>query len=765
VPPRKRETARARAAAAARTAAQAPAPPSKRDTAAVELRLAIGPAGVGIELGKEARLGPLRVTSLSVALPTTRFPVDVSGGVSRFRHKRGTLRELSLEVDLERAKKWGAREVRGIVAAGTSQLWLAVAKHGASIAVADEEGKSVLALDVAVEARGDSLAFYPLRARGVGLPAPASALAIAALEALAGKTAVREGAAFVVESAVDSLARALLPEAGARAPETADVKWTSIAPARDAWILHASHVGAPFEPHALAARAHETAALLRAADDALHARQYDEARHLALALLERAPRHPEIVARIAEIDQHVGSRAESALGLVGEAERDPEFASPLRWARAALLAETGDVTGAIAAFASAAEREDAPVLAARGFEAAADLSTDPIEALAWIDRAVARTPSSRRLVARRLDLRLGAGRLDEAMADAERLEAQARGAKERYRAWMDVANAYKKAGFSTHAATFFERALRFAPDDVDALSGLGHALVREGRAARGVALLARALDLADALLRKGSALPEGYWRAVVELAEALADAMGDRPAAVARVRSVPNDVKEAPLARLLEGRWRADLGDLAGASLAFARLRELAEEAPAGTTDLVPFLREAATFEEAARGDVLAAHRFAALALRLAPNDPTTAADYKRIAAKIPGLRAPAPVPAREAESAEPPSTPAPITSVSEEDLATLDARADELARKLQADASNEAVADELAAVLTKLGRDMEMFALVSARVEDAPDDTTRAKWLPRQIEVLKRLENAARAAGEEHQALFYADARARIGG
>ncbi len=757
VPPRKRETARARATAA-RTAVTAPPPPSKKDTATVELRLAIGPAGVGIELGREARLGPLRITSLSVSLPSTRFPIDVSGGVARFRHKRGMLRELSIEVDVERAKKWGAREVRGIVATGNCQLWLAVAKYGASVAVADDEGKAVLAFDVTVESRGDTLALFPLRARGVGLPAPPTALAIATLQALLGKSASREGAAFIVAGAVDAVARAVLPEAGARAPETDDVKWTSIASAQDAWILHASHVGAPFEPHSLATRAHETTSLLRAADDALHERQYDEARHYALALLERAPRHPEIVARIAEIDQHVGGRAESALGLLAEAERDPELASPLRWIRAALLAETGDVTGAIAAFASAAEREEAPVLAARGFEAAADLTNDPVESLAWIDRAVARTPTSRRLVARRLDLRLVAGRLDDAMADAERLEAQARGAKERYRAWMDVAKAYKKAGFSPQAATFFERALRFAPDDVDALSGLGHALVREGRAARGVALLARSLDLADALLRKGSALPVAYYGAVVELAEALAVALDDRPAAVARVRTVPNDAPEAALARTLEGRWRAELGDLAGASLAFARLRELAEEAPAGTAHLVPLLREAMVFEDTMRNDVLGAHRFAASALRLAPNDRATAADYKRLAAKIPGHRA-----APTTTAATP--VEAPTTAVGELDEAVLDARVDELSRKLQADASNEAVADELAVTLIKLGRDMELFALVTARVEDAPDDVTREKWLPRQIDVLARLEASARSAGDERGASFYAEARTRIGG
>ncbi|MGH7283190.1 MAG: hypothetical protein ACRELY_16815, partial [Polyangiaceae bacterium] len=719
-----------------------------KESASVELRLAIGPAGIGLELGKEARIGPLRVTSLGVRLPSAKFPIDVSGGVSRFRHKRGELGELVVEVDVERLRKWAARELRGVVSPGTCAAWISVARHGGTLAVSDEEGRAVLAFDFAVESRDGAITIFPMRARGASLPAPPTALAIASLEALLGDISKRDGAAFVLPTAIESLSRAVLPEAGARAPSCEGVKWTSLAAARDAWILHASAVGAPFEPHPFAARAHETASLVREADESLHARAFDEARHAFLTLLERAPRHPEIVARIAEIDVHVGSRAEAALGLLAEAERDPELASPLRWLRAALLAETGDVTGAIAAYASASEREEAPMLAARGFEIAADLTHDPIEALAWLDRAVTRAPTVRRLLLRRLEARLAAGRIPEALADAERLEAQARGSKERYRAWMDVARAHKTAGFSAHAATFFERALRFVPDDIDALSGLGHALVNEGRVSRGVALLARSLDLADARLRKGAPLPASYYGTVVAIARAFAEALDDRPAAVARVRTVPNDAPEAPMSRALEGRWRAELGDRAGASLAFARLRELAEEAPDGSPEFAPLLIEAATFEDSVRGDFLAAHRMLATGRRVAPQHVEVDVFYKQITAKIPANRA------ARAE---------PANARAEVDLVTLEARADELARKLQADATNDAVADELATCLEKLGRDMDLFALVSARLEDAVTPAERAKWLPRQRDVLRNLEASARAAGDERQALFYADALARL--
>jgi tetratricopeptide (TPR) repeat protein len=745
-PPRKRALARART----------PDDPPKKpaDSSTVELRLAIGPSGVGIELGKEARLGPLRITSLGVSLPTAKFPLDVSGGVSKFRHRRGELRELAIEVDVERTRKWAASKLRGVVSTGTTLVWLAVAKYGGSCSIADEDGTAVLAFDVALESRADALVITPLRARGVSLPAPATALAIACVEALLGSAARREGACFIMQNAIDEIARLILPEAGARAPSSEGARWTSIATARDAWILHASSDGAPFEPHAITARARETALILREADDALHARDYDKARSIDLALLERAPRHPEIAARIAEIDAHVGSRAEAALGTISEAERDSDFAAPIRWLRAALLAETGDTTGAIAAYGSAADREEAPLLSARGFEMAADLSKNPSDKIAWLDRAVARAPTSKRLLVRRLDARLAARNLHDAMADAERLEAQARGARERYRVWMQVAHSYRNAGFSEQAAIFFERALRFAPDDVEALAGLGHALVNEGREARGVALLARAIDLADALLRKGTPLGSKYHSTVIDIARALAEKLDDRPAAVARVRAVPNDAKEAPLARALEGRWRAEIGDLAGASLAYARLRELAEEAPAGELDLIPLLIEAAKFEDTSRNDFLAAQRALACAMRIAPRDESVSVFYKQIASKIAGNRV---------DFIESVAPAAPSAVHAEIDEASLDARADELARRLQADPSNDAVADELADCLDRLRRDMELFALVSARVEDAPSSEARSKWLPRQRDVLRRLERAARDEGEEAQAIFYADALARL--
>src|SRR5690348_17286847 len=71
----------------------APRPPDDRPV----LRLAVSKGALAIELGEPFALGPLRVTELVIRLSGIRFPVDLSGGVARFRHRRGELARLALE--------------------------------------------------------------------------------------------------------------------------------------------------------------------------------------------------------------------------------------------------------------------------------------------------------------------------------------------------------------------------------------------------------------------------------------------------------------------------------------------------------------------------------------------------------------------------------------------------------------------------------------------------------------------------------------------
>jgi hypothetical protein len=248
----------------------------------------------------------------------------------------------------------------------------------------------------------------------------------------------------------------------------------------------------------------------------------------------------------------------------------------------------------------------------------------------------------------------------------------------------------------------------------------------------------------------------------LELAIALATKLDDRPAAIAKARSVPDGVPEALAARALEGRWRVELGDVAGAALAFARMREAAAALVDGggearVADAAARLLEAARFERETRRDPAAAQRHLGIALRLRPHDAEIGALYREVSGALAGA------PATATPTATPTSSAA-ATSVAELDDAAAEVRVEELTRKLQGDPTDDAVVDELVVLLTRLGRGLELLALLSARLEEAPAER-RSALLPRQREVLARLEADARASGRAMEADLFRDAAKALDG
>ena len=182
-----------------------PQPPSRADVD-VALRLAIGREGLGLELARPARMECLSIVDLAATLPGVRFPVDVSGGVPRFRHRRGQLQRLEIEVGARTLERWLAPRLRGLVGTGAPEVWMGVRREGATVCVAaapDPEQdrvrpEPVLAFDVHIMAAEENVQLVIERARGVNLPAPAVAMAIACMEAGLGSAAERTGAMFVV---------------------------------------------------------------------------------------------------------------------------------------------------------------------------------------------------------------------------------------------------------------------------------------------------------------------------------------------------------------------------------------------------------------------------------------------------------------------------------------------------------------------------------------------------------------------------------------
>jgi thioredoxin-like negative regulator of GroEL len=329
--------------------------------------------------------------------------------------------------------------------------------------------------------------------------------------------------------------------------------------------------------------------------------------------------------------------------------------------------------------------------------------------------------------------------------------------------WRRAAAAYLARGYVAEARRLFERALRYAPDSPEATLGLARSLRAAGEDRRALDLLARARALAERRGLEAHALD-------LELARGLAELAGDRPAAIARAHGVPPGAPEALEARLLEGRWRAELGDAAGASVALDRLRAAVElqlaggevPGPESAGTVAGLLVEAAQIEERERGDLLAAQRHLGLALRLLPRDRGVAAEFRRIAAELTRAAPRAEPPPAEAPPSEPPCEAAPTMGAPSEPAAAGEAveiedemLVERLTEKLRADPTDHRTALMLAGALARLGRDLDLLALLSARMDEGDEDARR-EISPLRREVLMRLAAQAREAGRPSEAELY---------
>ncbi|MFO0680096.1 MAG: tetratricopeptide repeat protein [Polyangiaceae bacterium] len=762
---------------------------------AVDVRLAIGREGLGLEIGAPVLVGFLRVTDLLVSIGSVKFPVDVSGGIARFRNRRGQLERVRVEIASREAERLLAPKLVGILAPRAPDLWIELAHDRARVGLAcpkdGTDGPTTLAFDLVPAFFGEDLYVVVANARGADVPRPPLALAIAAASLVLGSAFERSGSSFVLRGAALALARALLPDAGARVPSVDDFHFTGLALASGTWVVQGGRARGTDPASPAAIRARELADLAKDADDALVDGRDGDARSAYLALLESAPRHPEISRRIAEIDRWKGGRAEAALAVLAEADRDDSLA--FGSLTGDLHAEAGSEAAALAAYVHEAETEPHPATAARAFERAAFFEKNAHDALAWLDHALTRKPADRRLRWARAEARLRLGRIEDALADVQHVEANTTSSRDKHLVWRRAGTLWQKARLGREAVNLFERALRFVPDEPRSLAGLGAALVAAGRAARGVALLHRAVEKSES---KDVAAAD----IVLSLARALAEDLGDRPAAIARVRGIAERDPLSSVARGLEGRWRRGLGDRAGASIAFARMREilahgLPAEDPGAETyfvkpdeELVELLREAATFEMQERGDLRSAERTLAVALRLWPSDPLIARDYRALTERL--------VPAVAATPDDVPDSHAPVSVAPEssvrepfrfetaeipldeahteakagnvlavdfgvdDDSASADDNAaiERLTQKLQSDPTDDAVVDELVVLLTRAERGHELLALLASRLEDATPER-RLELLPKTVSVLRNLAEDAEAKGRTMEAALFRDA------
>lgn len=588
------------------------------------LRLSVTRGRLGLEIYEPTSLGPLRIEQLSQSFLGLKFPLDLSGGVPAFRHRRGNLERVAISTDLDRLRRWAEPKLRsalGPLARPIDLWWL---DCGIGVGIVRET--SVIAWDLLwVPVMGDAR-FVVSNPRGWGHELPVLAEVLQLMDVVGGKHFERRGRVLMLRNAARSIARTLLPAVGARAPAVRDVAFGALQIDDQSChvTLDSSFVQA--EIGAAAARALELSRLSEAGDDALVRGDPETARNHYLLALESAPRQRDLVLITGEIDVTLG-RVEAALGLISESM--PILAAGAVGAKA-LLARTERET-AKEVFAQAAREEQYAPLASMLQLMRSNCETTGVERRRILDTAVASAPLLAEVRWARLTERAALGDAAGTLSDAQHLEASATGRQSRFTICRRAADVMLAAGMDAEATAMFQRSLRYAPEDVAAMVGLAQSLQRLGESLRALPLLERAIQI-------GTQNGERHGAALVELARLIATKLGDLPQAVARLRAVSHDEAEAVEARGLEGRYRLMLGDVVGASAAFGRMREIIELSPRDGRG-AEWLIEAARFERDVLRDHSAAERHLAVALRVAPNHGTIREMYREVAAVLTARR------------------------------------------------------------------------------------------------------------------------------
>src|SRR4051812_3057947 len=96
----------------------------------IPLRLSVTKGGLGLELDETLALGFFAVDKLSISLTGLSFPVDLSSGVARFRHRRGSLEHLSLSARRDKVSAAVAPRLRGVLDEGSPSITVASISGG-----------------------------------------------------------------------------------------------------------------------------------------------------------------------------------------------------------------------------------------------------------------------------------------------------------------------------------------------------------------------------------------------------------------------------------------------------------------------------------------------------------------------------------------------------------------------------------------------------------------------------------------------------------
>ncbi|MET0794718.1 MAG: hypothetical protein ABW061_24580, partial [Polyangiaceae bacterium] len=173
----------------------------------VPLRLTVTRGVLGIELYEPIEFGPLDVTRLALTLPNLKFPLDLSGGVPHFRHRRGELEHATLKSGLTRLARFFEQRAGDVL--GTLVRPVALFARGQGVGVGMVGEGRALAFDLLWVPEERHVRFVVSDARGVGLAGAALGFALRALDGVFAGIGERRGRVITILDAGAVLGRAL----------------------------------------------------------------------------------------------------------------------------------------------------------------------------------------------------------------------------------------------------------------------------------------------------------------------------------------------------------------------------------------------------------------------------------------------------------------------------------------------------------------------------------------------------------------------------
>jgi predicted Zn-dependent protease len=563
-------------------------------------------AGRGfLRLSRPLDAGTGRAVALDLGLGHVRFPVDVTGGATVFRHRRTRVRSATFLVDVADLRR--AAEARGI------GLTIGDAPDGVAIALRDDFG--ALGLHVVPFVDGRDLCFHVRSHRAVNDgPANPFRRIVEATSAL-GLAFDRDTGVFRLERPARALLAHALVTRGYRLPDDRGVDL--VVPRRDdgafAIELGNVHAGAAETDIEAAEEARVAAPVLRClADDDVEGAA-DEALALVHRLEGRRAVEPWLVARALGLALTVDAERPGAEEEVLQTleERDDAFAAATS-VRLCLRVE--DRQGAAEAVKKMIRLEPISELAAEALTfVSSELSkTDPSAALLLVSRAAARRPSDPRLALERVELARRSGDLAEIEKAAKKALGAPLSSRDRARVASAAAQALERLDHRADAERLYREALFASPDDPSALEGLAGLFAARGDRAAAVLRLDRAARSHHAV---------GDDRAAASALNRSAELLlrsGRPSAAEERLVRAIRQREDDPALFCALARVRFELGDIGGAGAAYDRLLGLEGR---GGPALIHALVEAACFYFDDAEDREGARAFVEMLARRAPGD------------------------------------------------------------------------------------------------------------------------------------------------